>query len=131
MERISERLQETRKAHKTLSEALDQESLSNLERDGAIQRFEYTFESVWKMARVYLLEYEGITANSPKTCFRSLGEMNILSEEETIEALKMADDRNLTVHMYIEEVAIQIFSHLKSYASLIEKIIRRIEKAIN
>ncbi len=130
MERISERLQETRKAHKTLSEALDQKSLTILERDGAIQRFEYTFESVWKTARIYLLEYEGITANSHKMCFRSLGEMNILTEEETIEALKMADDRNLTVHMYIAEVAVQIFNHLKNYSSLIDKIIQRIESRI-
>jgi hypothetical protein len=50
MEGVKERLQIARKALNTLRELTDKPKLSTVERDAAIQRFEYTFEAVWKAA---------------------------------------------------------------------------------
>ncbi len=41
MERVRERLQVARKAMKTLRELTDKSKLTEVERDAAIQRFEY------------------------------------------------------------------------------------------
>ncbi len=128
MDRLKIRLEESENACKTLFEALALVNPSTLERDGTIQRFEYTFETVWKTAQLYLTEGESLPANSPKSCFRALGEAGILSATETIQALAMADDRNRTVHTYIQEVAATIYSHMKEYSILLGEIIRRIKE---
>jgi len=41
-----------------------------LDRDGVIQRFEFTFELLWKTLKIFLGE-EGIECRSPKECLRS------------------------------------------------------------
>lgn len=46
MERLKERLAVARKALRTLQELLVIEHPTKVERDAAIQRFEYTFEAV-------------------------------------------------------------------------------------
>jgi nucleotidyltransferase substrate binding protein (TIGR01987 family) len=126
MDRLKTRLEESQKACATFLDALAVKTPTTLERDGAIQRFEYTFETVWKTAQLYLEEVESLPANSPKGTFRALGEAGLLSAEETIHALAMADDRNKTVHTYIEAVAVMIFSQLSGHSVLLSKIISRI-----
>ncbi|MEA3307007.1 MAG: nucleotidyltransferase substrate binding protein [Elusimicrobiota bacterium] len=130
MDRLKIRLKESEKACKTLRDALSIKKPTALERDGTIQRFEYTFEAVWKVGQLYLVEGESLEANSPKGTFRALGEIGILSASETINALAMADDRNKTVHMYIEAVAIMIYKGLKEHSNLLDEIISRIVKKI-
>ena len=130
MDRLKIRLEESQKACKTFIDALNVKNPTTLERDGTIQRFEYTFETAWKTAQLYLTEVESLPANSPKGVFRALGEVGILSASETVQALAMADDRNRTVHTYIEAVAALIYSQLREYSVLLAEIVRRIsEKA--
>ena len=64
MERYQERISTARKALQTLLEVIGQDRVPVILRDAAIQRFEYTFEAVWKAARGYLIEMEGIEAAS-------------------------------------------------------------------
>ena len=130
MDRLKIRLNESEKACKTLRDALNIKKPTMLERDGTIQRFEYTFEAVWKASQLYLTEVESLEANSPKGSFRALGKAGILSASETINALAMADDRNKTVHTYIEAVAVMIYSGLKEHSNLLDEIIGRIIKKI-
>ena len=47
------------------------EPFSMIIRDATIQRFEYTFEALWKFLKEYLKEKEGIVSNSPKACFKN------------------------------------------------------------
>ncbi len=130
MERLKIRITETSQALKSLFKALMIKKPSELERDGAIQRFEFTFESLWKTAQFYLKEFESVEANSPKSCIRSLGENGILTEKETINALAMADDRNLTSHTYIETIAVRIYKRLHPHAFLMNEILSRIRGKI-
>jgi len=126
MDRLKTRLAESQKACATFLDALAVKTPTTLERDGTIQRFEYTFETVWKTAQLYLEEVESLQANSPKGTFRAMGEAALLSADETIHALAMADDRNKTVHTYIEAVAVMIYAQLSSHAVLLFEIINRI-----
>ncbi len=69
MEKLKERLQSCVAALETLDEAL-RLPFSVIVRDAALQRFEYSFESTWKLLKSYLEMYEGVVCNSPKSCFR-------------------------------------------------------------
>jgi nucleotidyltransferase substrate binding protein (TIGR01987 family) len=73
-------------------------------RDAGVQRFEYTFEVLWKLLKEYLSYKEGIVCNSPKSCFREAFSVGILSEEETVSFIQMTDDRNLTSHTYLGDI---------------------------
>lgn len=117
MEKLAMMAFDAKKALNTLEEIL-KEPFSPIVRDASIQRFEYTFEITWKLIREYLRDREGIVCNSPKSCFREAFRMKILSEEETMQALQMTDDRNMTTHTYHEEVADEIYSNLADYYNL-------------
>ena len=52
MDRLKQRIQDAEKASIALGAALEIPSPSELERDGTIQRFEFTFEAVWKAAQL-------------------------------------------------------------------------------
>lgn len=114
-----------RAVHKLL-ESSTRKELSELERDGLIQRFEFTFEIVWKCAKEYLLQEDGIDAASPKKVIRSCREVGIFSDAEAVCALKMADDRNLTTHTYDEKMALEMVERIKTYAVLLDKWYKRI-----
>lgn len=120
MERLTERLAMARRALSTLQEVTRLEHPSRIERDAAIQRFEYTCEAVWKAAQRYLQEVEGVSVGSPKGSLRASRDVGLLTDEQTVIGLEMIDDRNLTVHTYNEAVAEEIFSGLPSYAELLD-----------
>lgn len=104
MEKLNERLQSCQAALVTLDEAL-RLPFSVIVRDAAIQRFEYSFESAWKLLKGYLEVQEGIVCNSPKGCFREALAIGLLSRAEVEACLIMTDDRNLTSHPYLESLA--------------------------
>ena len=124
MEKLKQRVQSCRQALDTLDEAL-QMPFSVIVRDGSIQRFEYSFESTWKLLKLYLAQYEGVICNSPKQCFRAALNVGLCSEDETKTALVMTDDRNLTSHTYIEDIAVSIHQRLPNYAALMRSFLRR------
>ncbi len=101
----------------------------DLSRDGLIQRFEFTFEMAWKTLKI-LFENEGLEGlNSPKTVLREAFSAGLIKDEELW--LAMLKDRNSTVHIYSEELAIEICnniqqSYIKELHMLAEKIQIRI-----
>jgi len=118
VERLTQRLLTTRRALAALESALEATPLNELERDGCIQRFEYTFESFWKLCQRYLAVVEGLDCASPKSCLRGMGEVGALDDRDVTRALQMVDDRNLTVHLYLEDLAQRIFARIPAYAAL-------------
>ena len=120
MERLTERLSVARKALATFREAL-REPATPLNRDASIQRFEYTYEALWKAAQLFLRIHENLELASPTAVTRACFQSALLTDEQGRMALEMARDRNLTVHTYNEELANQIYSRLSSYAGLMEQ----------
>jgi nucleotidyltransferase substrate binding protein (TIGR01987 family) len=121
MERTRERIAVARRALGTLEELLGEHLASPIVRDAAIQRFEYTFEVVWKAAQAYLHEGEGLVVGSPKGVVRLALQVGMLGEEDARLALAMVDDRNLTVHAYNAAIAEAIAQRLVGYASLMSR----------
>lgn len=119
MDRLPGRLSLARRTQARLAELSDRSSVSEIERDAAIQRFEFSFEAAWKAAQLFLQEREGLDAPSPKAAIRASLQVGLLSEPDARLALAMADDRNLTVHTYNEELAKRVFADLDGYAGLI------------
>lgn len=118
MDRLTQRLEVARQALSTLNELAPLEMPTRIERDAAIQRFEYSVEAVWKAVQLYLKQVEGLEANSPKAVIRASAGVGLLKEPQARLALAMADDRNLTLHTYNEKLAIVLFARLHGYADL-------------
>lgn len=126
MEKLKERLRSCQRALATLNEAVNM-PFSVIVRDASIQRFEYSFESLWKLLKAYLAQHEGILCNSPKRCFREALQVGLLSVEETETCLVMTDDRNLTSHTYIEAVAEAIYRKLPSHLTVMRTLLANIQ----
>ncbi len=120
MDRARERLSIAARALSSLRELALLPEPTAVERDAAIQRFEYSFEATWKASQRLLYAFEGVDTGSPKACVRAAREAGWLTDAEAAAALAMADDRNLTAHTYNEGLAERIFSRLPSHLALME-----------
>ncbi|RWZ54555.1 DUF86 domain-containing protein [Halobacillus fulvus] len=125
MERLHKRLEAAQNALAAFQKLVNLNNPNDVERDAAIQRFEFSFEASWKAAKQYLYDVEGVDAGSPKSVIRSCREVYLLEDEETVLALEMVNDRNLTVHTYNEEVAIKIHNNLPKYHNLLHQWVDR------
>jgi nucleotidyltransferase substrate binding protein (TIGR01987 family) len=92
----------------------------DLEVDGAIERFEFTFELLWKCLKV-VLEDEGIICKSPMECLKEAFKFELIEDEDIF--LAILRDRNKTFHLYSKEEASKIYQRIKvTYLSHIERI---------
>ena len=96
--RWKQRFQNFEKAYIRLKEALELENLNELERNGLIQRFEFTLDLSWKVMKD-LLEEKGFSFKpSPKDTFRLAQENRFIHyAQEIIDGL---DIRNELSHDY-------------------------------
>ena len=130
MERIKERLQDALRALETFEKIANLEKPSEIERDAAIQRFEYTFETTWKAAQAYLADQGMMEIGSPKGVIRASFKVDMFNDETAQKLMGMVDDRNLTAHTYREEFAIQLYKRLASHAALLRAWLMEIQKRV-
>ncbi len=130
MERLRKRVNTAKRALKTLQELLEVENPTIVERDAVIQRFEYTFEALWKTGKLFLREIEGLEIGSPKGVIRGFLQVGMFTEDQTALALTMVDDRNLTSHTYNEGLAEQIYDQVGDYADVMANWLKAIEKVL-
>lgn len=121
MERLQERLELARKTLSTLNEVITIHTPNAIERDATIQRFEYSFEAVWKAVKRHLNLVEGIDVSSSKAVIRASLEVGLLDETTCRQALAMVDDRNLTSHTYNEKLADEILERIPLHAQVMNK----------
>ncbi len=96
-----------------------EEAVDDLDRDGTIQRFEFTFELLWKAIKV-ILEYEGLYCAGPRSCIKEAARRGFLVDGEIL--LDMLEDRNKSTHIYDEETANEIFERIRDcYVGAIER----------
>jgi len=79
-----------------LNEGL-KERKSELERDGVLQRFEFTFELAWKVVQEYA-KYQGVEVASPREAIRVGAELSIIEDPD--KWFVDLQNRNLTTHIY-------------------------------
>ncbi|MCA9370280.1 MAG: nucleotidyltransferase substrate binding protein [Pseudomonadales bacterium] len=75
---------------------------SDVERDALIQRFEYTFELGWKYLKALLAD-QGVLEHSPAKVIKESYRVELIDDLELW--LTLLEKRNLTVHMYSQEIA--------------------------
>lgn len=112
------------KAQKSLVDAVRQAS-SDLEKDGAIQRFEFTYELCWKTLKK-ILAHKGISAQSPRDVFRDAATQGII--DDPVVWFEFMRKRNLTVHTYDDECAQEIFASLPAFVRELEKVVNLIKQ---
>jgi nucleotidyltransferase substrate binding protein (TIGR01987 family) len=89
------------KAYKQLEQAIkDFKTLSVLEKEGLIQRFEYTFELAWKTLKDYL-EAQEVEANFPREVIKASFHYGLIEKGEVW--MDMLEKRNVLAHTYDEE----------------------------
>jgi nucleotidyltransferase substrate binding protein (TIGR01987 family) len=126
-QRFIERQVEVAQAAARLLEAVAQPE-SAIVRDATIQRFEFTFELVWKTLKLYL-ERQGHECGGPRpTLKKAFADGLIATPEEADVWLPMLDDRNLTSHAYDEVLAARIFKNVaRDYAALLAAMAAKIQ----
>ena len=126
-ERFIERQAEVRNAAARLQEAVAQPETAIL-RDAVIQRFEFSFELVWKGLKLYL-ERQGHECGGPRpTLKKAFAEGLIATPEEADVWLQMLDDRNLTSQAYDEALATRIYQRVvRDYSRLLGAMADRIQ----
>ncbi len=91
----------------------------DIQRDAAIQRFEFTFELAWKALKDFYFD-KGVDLNSPKDVFRHAFASGDIHDEKTW--LEMLRDRNLTSHTYNEILSCNVFSNLPKYFNALKSL---------
>jgi nucleotidyltransferase substrate binding protein (TIGR01987 family) len=99
---------------------LSQEELCRSMRDSCIQRFEFCADQFWKYLKLFLDEKlkQKIKFNAPSAVIRAACQAKMISEADTKIFLEMMDDRNMSSHIYKEEVAEKISAHTAGYHKL-------------
>ena len=92
-----------------LKEAVER-AKDDLDKDGVIQRFEFTIELLWKALKA-ILAYQGIECYSPRSCIKEAFKANLIEDDEII--LDMLEDRNRSSHIYSEFTSEEIFERIK------------------
>lgn len=107
-------------ALKNLQEALNIANPSDLERDGTIQRFEYSYEIMWKLAQRILKDNE-VTAETPKAVFRELGRLGWIDNVESW--FEFQKSRNETSHEYGKALALKSYQLARIFLPLAQQLI--------
>jgi len=102
-------LKRLRKAFARLQEGA-QMANTDLLRDGVVQRFEFTFELLWKTLKVFL-EEKGVLAHTPKECLQQAFRLGWIGDDQVFVA--MLEARNQMSHEYDESEAKKVFKQVK------------------
>lgn len=95
-------------------------------RDSAIQRFEFTLDLSWKMLKTFIEDKKGVVCSSPKECFREAYHSGIIEYDD--EWIKFVDMRNETVHTYNEKIAERIYAELPNVLKHFEILLTAVKK---
>lgn len=111
-----------------LTAFVESPAVSERDRAGVIQAFEFTFEAVWKLLK-RLAEAEGLTAASLKRALTAAYKMGVVKDEALW--LDMLRDRNLTSHVYQADLAEKIFSAIRDrYAAALRETVKLARAAL-
>ena len=122
-------LHKTLKSLERLKEALAVSLSQNpLALDATIQRFEFTFENLWKLVKIYLKVVHGVDCYSPKSCFSELVKIDNTVNERFL--LKLLHYRNLTVHTYDENTAAEVYAFIQGNIQRLEEVIFSLKEQI-
>ena len=118
-----------KKALGQLERFLEKSDLNELEIQGLVQAFEYTFELAWKTLQDLLIfkGFSGIAG--PKPVLQQSFEDGYIGNGEGW--MRMLESRNLASHTYNEEIAERIVKEIRrEYFNLMQALMIRLENEI-
>lgn len=109
--RWQQRFDNYQKALAQLTKFIVKGELNELEEQGLIQAFEYTYELGWNVLKDYL-QYQGNpNIAGSRDALREAFAVGLIADGEGW--MKMLQDRNRTAHTYNEDVAAAIAANIK------------------
>ena len=117
--RWQERLTNLTKASEQLSKGIAIQKPSDIEQQGIIQSFEFTFELCWKTLKDYL-ESQGVLTQFPRDVIKKSFHHELIEDGEAW--MQMLEDRNLLAHTCNEELANEAYKKIKNnyYQALLQ-----------
>lgn len=109
--RWHQRFENLERAFRLLQEAAGRQSLSDLEAEGMVQRFEYTFELAWKTLKDFL-ELQGFTVAYPREVIKTAFQVGLISMGDAW--FKMLDRRNEAAHTYDRQRFLEITNAIRT-----------------
>ena len=88
--------------------------ITDRDKAGIIQAFEFSFELLWK-ALQERAEEEGANVASPKKAFQYALKSGFIKPTEEKEWVKVLEDRNLCSHTYDEELADAVYERITKF----------------
>ena len=121
-----QRFRNLKKAFLKLKEAVESGQLSELENEGLIQRFEYTYELAWKTLQDLLEEKGYLDIKGPAPVIRQSFQDGYIGDGDGWMLLKTS--RENTSHTYNKEIAEEIVEKIAtSYYFLFQDLIIKLE----
>ncbi|MCK5564298.1 MAG: nucleotidyltransferase substrate binding protein [Planctomycetes bacterium] len=131
--RWQQRYENFQKAFNLLSGAMENDlsQLSDLEKEGISQRFEFTFELAWKTMKDYM-EHNGIVLDmiSPKTVIKQAFASGVVEDGQVW--IDMLESRNLITHTYDKSNLLETLEKInKTYLKAIAGLDNFLEKKLS
>jgi nucleotidyltransferase substrate binding protein (TIGR01987 family) len=122
--RWKQRLENFERAFLLLKKAFEKDpaEMSDLEKEGVVQRFEYTFELAWKTLHDYLV-YSGVSFDqiTPRSIIKQAFAAKIIKDGQTW--MDMLEQRNLMSHTYDSQIFEAVFSSISQhYLAALEQV---------
>ncbi len=106
---------------------IDYQDQYRTNRDSVIQRFEYSIDLFWKYLKTYLeAAHVSMQIKTPGEVIRHAFSVGLAREEETSIILEMIKSRNMTSHIYVEEIAEQLVISIPVYYRVLDGIVARL-----
>ncbi len=115
------------KAHETFNRFLDRlqkDSDDEMLKSACVQAFEFSIELCWKFLK-RVLEARGLTNNSPKEVLREAGIVGLIKHSEAW--FNFLKKRNLTSHIYEEEVLDEIVLTLEEFKDQFDELVETLK----
>ncbi|OGQ22470.1 MAG: hypothetical protein A3I05_09835 [Deltaproteobacteria bacterium RIFCSPLOWO2_02_FULL_44_10] len=95
------------------------------------KRFEYTYETLWKLLKELLLE-EGVETATPLQCFKEAFKIGLVSQESEEIFPLIVKKRNEIVHIYSADKAYEIYLLIRnSFIPAITAVSKNLQKRIH
>ena len=109
-----------------LDKAVHTPELNELERQGLIKAFEFTYELAWTTLKDYLVEMGYTELMGSKDTLRQAFQLGIISDGEVW--MDMVKSRNLTSHTYNQDTAESLKEDvITAYYPLIKELLKKLE----
>ena len=95
-------------------------------KNGQIQKFETLTELAWKCCKLYIEINFGEIVVSPKTVYKQLFLVRVITEDLYLKLIQTVEDRNMLSHIYKEKMFVNVYQnlnlHLASFKDLYQII---------